>query len=616
MNPAGAVPLPTTGTVPSVHPSLSEADFRALPPERQADVVRAARPAIGLGTAIRIVLMLGRPRTCVPGVVAFLLGYGYVADPASWRVPVLATIAFVAGLVANLYNAYTDLDEDCRNLPGRVWLVYQLGARRLRDATAWLSAAVVLLAFPFGAPFVVFTVVGLVLVAQYSLPPLRLKAHPVPGLLAFSWAVVGPFLIGYFGATGEVRWPEPAPLAMLLFLLVWFVAKGMFKNVPDFYGDRAAGLRTSATVFGSWRAAALATTAVTTAGYLSLPVLVALGASPPRVLWALPWAVLAVLQCARLVRADDPATGNEILRRDMLVSSGFLATVLLLQLPHWASVATVVACGLVLHGSGKLGMDSRRRTDGAASNVPAGSPPDGTSLRPKTPQAMFDKAAPRYDTFNTVLSFGQDRRWRRRAARQVDPGRHREVLDVATGTASLALAMADRDQRIRVTGIDLNAAMLAVGRQRVARRGLDHRVSLLRGSAEELPFGDATFDVVTIAFAIDDMPDRVRCARELHRVLRPGGRVVLLELGLPEGRVPRSVYLGVLGLMNAAARARGMEGYRHLREEIRHYNGAEAIRALLTEVGFTGYRREPLTGGVAVLHVASRGGDASGSARA
>jgi demethylmenaquinone methyltransferase/2-methoxy-6-polyprenyl-1,4-benzoquinol methylase len=213
--------------------------------------------------------------------------------------------------------------------------------------------------------------------------------------------------------------------------------------------------------------------------------------------------------------------------------------------------------------------------------------------------------APRYDLFNSLLSGGSDRRWRRKAARLVNPPPGGRVLDVATGTAALAMAVAAESPDAKLIGCDINAAMLSVGARRLAERGLDGRISLLRAHGEHLPFASRSFDTVCIAFAIDDMDDRRRCAEEMARVLRPGGRLVLLELGVPEQPVLRSLYLAGLGVMSLLGRARGMDGYRHLREEITTYRGAEAIRALLRDVGLQNYERTPLTGGISVLHTAT-----------
>jgi ubiquinone/menaquinone biosynthesis methyltransferase len=588
---------------------LGPAAFRALPPDAQAEAVIGGRTRFRPGEALRIVIMLGRPRTCVPGLFAYGLGLAYAGVPSAPYAVLGGVLALLVGFSANLHNTYTDVEEDCRNLPGRMWLLYRFGRTRLLLVLVALNVFMAGAALAYGRGFFVFVVIGLVGVHQYSFRPLRMKARPLLGLYLFAQAVVGPFLVGWF--IHGVRMPTGAVWAMLAYLFFWFVAKGLFKNVPDYDGDRAVGLRTSATVFPSRVVAARVAAAVTILAYLALPVLVAVGASPPRVLFALPLTVVAAVQAWTLVRAADGTEANTVLRRDMVLSSAFLGVVLLLQKPAWTSVVLVVVGVAVIAGTDLLAMDSRRSADAAPEPPPparSGAAPEPPRNRPATPQALFDRVAPRYDLFNSLLSAGSDRRWRRRAARLLDPPPGGAVLDVATGTASLAIAVADAAPTADVTGCDINAAMLAVGEKKIAERGLADRVRLRSAPGEALPFDDGTFAAVCIAFAIDDMGDRRRCAAEMTRVLRPGGRLVLLELAVPEQPVLRSAYLGGLTVMSLLGRARGMDGYRHLREEITTYRGADAVRALLREVGLRDYDRTPLTGGIAVLHTATKHG--------
>lgn len=150
---------------------------------------------------------------------------------------------------------------------------------------------------------------------------------------------------------------------MLLFIMIWFIAKGTFKNVPDFYGDLAAGLQTSATVFGAWRRAALVTTVVTIGAYLSLSILVYLSLEPPQVLLSLLWLIPVTWNCIRLFYAEDGAKGNECLKIDMLISSGFIASVLLLIAPSVLNTVMVAVGLLTLFGSDLLNLDSRRIQD-------------------------------------------------------------------------------------------------------------------------------------------------------------------------------------------------------------------------------------------------------------
>ncbi len=150
---------------------------------------------------------------------------------------------------------------------------------------------------------------------------------------------------------------------------------------------------------------------------------------------------------------------------------------------------------------------------------------------------MFDAIAPRYDVLNRLLSLGLDRGWRRRLVRRVAGEGPVRVLDVATGTADVALAVAHRNPRARVTGLDPSQGMLEVGRRKVIDAGLYRRVGLVVGDAQRMPFADGEFDACCIAFGIRNVPDRDAALAEMRRVTRPGGVVAVLELAEPDGGV-------------------------------------------------------------------------------
>jgi demethylmenaquinone methyltransferase/2-methoxy-6-polyprenyl-1,4-benzoquinol methylase len=147
--------------------------------------------------------------------------------------------------------------------------------------------------------------------------------------------------------------------------------------------------------------------------------------------------------------------------------------------------------------------------------------------------AMFDAIAERYDLLNRVISLGVDQRWRKRTVRSLELSGPARVLDLATGTADLALMIAAMCPEASVVGLDPSEKMLAVGHEKVAAKGLAARVELVVGDAQALPFADASFDAITMAFGIRNVPDRGRALTEMARVLRPGGRVGILELGEP-----------------------------------------------------------------------------------
>jgi demethylmenaquinone methyltransferase/2-methoxy-6-polyprenyl-1,4-benzoquinol methylase len=229
-------------------------------------------------------------------------------------------------------------------------------------------------------------------------------------------------------------------------------------------------------------------------------------------------------------------------------------------------------------------------------------PSRSSAERPKTPQAVFDRVAPFYDVLNSVLSFGMDRRWRREtvAALKLSPGA--SVLDVATGTGALAIEIARATSgTVQVTACDTNERMLSVARARTD--SVMSAVEIVQCDAAKLPFADRSFDAVTVSFAIDDMPDRGACVREIRRVLRTGGRVAVLELSQPDHGILRTGYLAYLRVF----RAFGRLGFDHLEQEILKYRGPAAIEELLRGAGFDAYQRRSLSAGIARLHLADKG---------
>jgi demethylmenaquinone methyltransferase/2-methoxy-6-polyprenyl-1,4-benzoquinol methylase len=214
---------------------------------------------------------------------------------------------------------------------------------------------------------------------------------------------------------------------------------------------------------------------------------------------------------------------------------------------------------------------------------------------------MFDAIAGRYDLANRVLSLGIDKRWRRIALASLGPLAGARALDVATGTADLAIAMARRGAE--VVGLDPSAGMLAVGARKLGP--LAARVKLLRGTAETLPFPDRSFDAVTIAFGIRNVPDRRRALAEMARVTRAGGRVAVLELGEPPGGL-----LGPLARFHirsvvprlGAWLSRAHE-YRYLERSIAAFPPPAEFAALMSGAGLRVLEVRPLTFGVCNLYV-------------
>jgi 4-hydroxybenzoate polyprenyltransferase len=334
---------------------------------------------------LKIWIMLGRPRTCVPNLLAYALGFSYTGAAPSGRTVVGALLACAIGFSANVHNAAVELEEDSRNLPGRVLLIAKFGHRALLNYWRLLVAAMMLAALLMGRYFTVFMGLAIVGLHQYSAPPVRSKGRPILGLWVFAQTVVFPFLFGWTTEPGKMletlilsvvaplRGEAPPPpdaawqsyryLAMWFFLTLWFMAKGAFKNVPDFDGDRDAGVRTSATVCGTRRRAAIVVTGATVVAYSSLAATVLYGLEQKRTLFALLWLVPVTANCVRLVRARDGSSSNAVLRADMWFSAGFLTSLLLLVAPTPSSVVMALGAAAMLFGSDVLGLDSRRQAD-------------------------------------------------------------------------------------------------------------------------------------------------------------------------------------------------------------------------------------------------------------
>lgn len=231
----------------------------------------------------------------------------------------------------------------------------------------------------------------------------------------------------------------------------------------------------------------------------------------------------------------------------------------------------------------------------------------------KTPgaiAAMFDSIAGRYDLLNTLLSAGLDRYWRRRAITSLALTGGERVLDVCTGTADVALDAARRRRGARrVIGVDFAGAMLARGAQKAAKADLARRIHLVRGDAMRLPVADGAVDAATIAFGIRNVEQPEVACRELWRVLRPGGRLAILEFGLPVVPAVRPLYLWYFRRILPRI-GRAISGHRvaydYLPQSVGAFPWGDAFARLLSAAGFFEIRARPLTFGIVYLYSAKR----------
>ena len=279
---------------------------------------------------------------------------------------------------------------------------------------------------------------------------------------------------------------------------------------------------------------------------------------------------------------------------------------------------------------------NRRGATGTARSGPGGArqpdpvlpdPRSGPDKDARLVQSMFDRVAARYDLANSIFSAGYDRHWRRVAVAAVDPRPGEVVLDVAAGTGALAaeLARAGRSHagwpQTEVIALDFSWNMLATGaRRQQGVRGATRspasgtvreprEVLWCNGDGTRLPLADGSVDAVTIAFGLRNLPDPDAGLAEFARVLRPGGRVAVLEFSQPTWPPLRTVYVrGVLGAMPTLARWLTSDpgAYRYLVESIRAWPDPGQLAARIASAGFSAVRWKNLTGGIVALHHAVR----------
>lgn len=226
---------------------------------------------------------------------------------------------------------------------------------------------------------------------------------------------------------------------------------------------------------------------------------------------------------------------------------------------------------------------------------------DSPDRDPIRVREMFDRVARRYRLANAILSAGLDAWWRRRASAIVRGWAPRRVLDLATGSGDLARAIERACPAAEVTGADFSPQMLAVARALGSRR-------LVQADALALPFAEGEFDAVTVAFGLRNMASWENALREMQRVLRPGGRLLVLDFSLPAGAL-RSVYRPYLHhvLPRLAGWLTGEpEAYRYLATSIEAFPSGAQLCALIEAAGFTAARAEPLSGGIVSLYLAEK----------
>ena len=221
-------------------------------------------------------------------------------------------------------------------------------------------------------------------------------------------------------------------------------------------------------------------------------------------------------------------------------------------------------------------------------------------------ERMFDAISPKYDFLNRLFSMGTDQGWRRKVMRLVAQEPVARLLDVATGTADLAFMAAKQVEQ--VTGADISEGMLAHGREKVKKAGLDARVTLVRGDAADLPFAEGTFDAVTVAFGVRNFEDLSRGVHGMFKVLKQGGRLFVLEFSRPHGLISpfyRFYFHRVIPFIGRMI-SKDSAAYSYLPASVDAFPEGTAFEAVLRACGGREVKSERLTGGIATLYTARK----------
>lgn len=219
---------------------------------------------------------------------------------------------------------------------------------------------------------------------------------------------------------------------------------------------------------------------------------------------------------------------------------------------------------------------------------------------------MFDSISERYDFLNHMLSMNIDKGWRKKVVKIAAAENPKHILDVATGTGDLAIALTKANPE-KITGIDISNGMLEVGRKKVAEKGMASTITLQQADSENLPFEDNTFDVVSVAFGVRNFENLEKGLSEIRRVLKPGGKALVLEFSQPTGFPFKQVYkfyfkniLPVLG----KAISKDASAYTYLPESVNAFPHGKQFTEILQTVGFKNTRLQPVTFGVATIYEA------------
>ncbi|WP_346316265.1 bifunctional demethylmenaquinone methyltransferase/2-methoxy-6-polyprenyl-1,4-benzoquinol methylase UbiE [Chitinophaga sp. YIM B06452] len=246
----------------------------------------------------------------------------------------------------------------------------------------------------------------------------------------------------------------------------------------------------------------------------------------------------------------------------------------------------------------------------ASNDVQKVVPFEGSKLSKKEQIAhMFDDIAGRYDFLNHFMSMGIDVQWRKKALRLLQPLQPKTMLDVATGTGDVAIMAQRMLQPEKIIGIDISEGMLALGREKVTKAGLDSVITLQQGDSETISFPDATFDAITAAFGVRNFENLEKGLAEMCRVLKPGGKAVILEFSNPTKTPVKQLYNFYFRYITPLIGkwiARNKAAYSYLPDSVKAFPQGQAMCDILHKVGFQAVTCKTLTFGICSIYCATR----------
>lgn len=221
---------------------------------------------------------------------------------------------------------------------------------------------------------------------------------------------------------------------------------------------------------------------------------------------------------------------------------------------------------------------------------------------------MFDSVSPKYDLLNRVISLGIDQSWRKKVVQFVGENNPKQLLDIATGTGDLAIAL-QTTQAEKIVGLDISPGMLNIGKDKVNARGLNNRIEMILGDSEDLPFDNNSFDGITVAFGVRNFETLEKGLFEIFRVLRPKGKLVILETAVPT-RFPFKqgyrLYSGWIVPLIGKLFSKDKSAYQYLSDSAAAFPHGKVFNNILEKIGFINVKDHPQTLGVASIYCATK----------